>query len=73
MKQVLWIFQVAFGCHHSHLSQVFTIKKRTYKVCVECGQEFEYSWARMHTLRSKVADNFYAARNKARNAEIRIM
>ena len=45
MKHLLWIFQFAFGCHHRQLSRVFTIKKRTYQVCVECGREFEYSWA----------------------------
>lgn len=44
MTVLLWIFRFAFGCHHSRLSGVFTIKKRTYQVCLECGQEFEYSW-----------------------------
>jgi hypothetical protein len=44
MNPLLWIFQFAFGCHHSQLSGAFTIKKRTYQVCLECGQEFEYSW-----------------------------
>jgi hypothetical protein len=49
MKLRLWIFQSAFGCHHSQLSRVFTIKKRTYQVCLECGQEFGYSWTLMHS------------------------
>ena len=34
-----------FGCRHRQRSAVFTIKKRTYQVCLNCGQEFEYSWA----------------------------
>jgi hypothetical protein len=46
MKPLLWAFQFAFGCHHQ-LSGVFTIQKRTYRVCLECGQEVEYSWALM--------------------------
>jgi hypothetical protein len=41
------MFQFAFGCRHSQLSRVFTIKKRTYQVCCDCGHEFEYSWALM--------------------------
>jgi hypothetical protein len=51
------IFRIAFGCHHRQRSGVFTIKKRTYQVCLKCGQEFEYSWALMHSIRSSVADS----------------
>ncbi len=57
MKHLLQAYQFAFGCRHSQLSRVFTIKKRTYQVCVECGREFEYSWALMHSMQSGVADN----------------
>jgi hypothetical protein len=57
MKPLLRIFQFAFGCHHRQRSGVFTIKKRTYQVCLMCGQEFDYSWALMHSIRSGVADN----------------
>ncbi len=32
-----------FGCHHSNLSRVFTIARRTYRVCCDCGAEFDYS------------------------------
>jgi hypothetical protein len=49
MKPLRWIFQFGFGCRHGRLSRVFTIGKRTYQVCVECGGEFEYSWERMHS------------------------
>jgi hypothetical protein len=34
---------LAFGCHHRKLSRVFTLEGRTYKVCCDCGQRFEYS------------------------------
>jgi hypothetical protein len=73
MKLRLWIFRSAFGCHHSQLSRVFTIKKRTYQVCLECGQEFGYSWTLMHSLRSSVADIPYAPLNSARHAEVPVI
>jgi len=41
MKPFLGIFQFLFGCKHHHLSRVFTIKNRTYKVCFDCGREFD--------------------------------
>ena len=41
MNPLLWIVRFAFGRHHRHLSRVFTIKKRTYRVCFDCGGEFD--------------------------------
>jgi hypothetical protein len=70
MKHLLQVYQFAFGCHHSQLSRVFTIKKRTYQVCFECGREFEYSWALMQCLPSSVVDNACAPWNTARQAEV---
>ena len=70
MKPLLWIFQFVFGCHHSQLSRVFTIKKRTYQVCVECGREFEYRWELMHSMQSSVADNACPPLNTTRHAEV---
>jgi hypothetical protein len=70
MKPLLWIFQFAFGCHHSQLSGVFTIKKRTYQVCLECGQEFEYSWTLMRSIRSNVAANTYVPLNSTGHADV---
>ena len=32
-----------FGCHHRNLSRVFTIRRETYRVCCDCGAEFDYS------------------------------
>jgi hypothetical protein len=56
--------------HHIQPSRPFTIKKRTYQVCFECGREFEYSWALMHSLRSSVADNAYAPLNTVKQADV---
>jgi hypothetical protein len=53
MKQMSWMYKFVLGwCHHDQMSRVFTLKKRTYQVCFECGREFDYSWARMHIQRS---------------------
>ncbi len=38
MKAWLDVFQFVFGYRHRHLSRVFTIKPRTYKVCFDCGR-----------------------------------
>ncbi len=54
MTALHWIFDYVFECHHSHLGRVFTIENRTYQVCFECGQEVEYSWELMHSVKSVV-------------------
>jgi hypothetical protein len=41
MKPLLGFFQFIFGCRHRHKSRVFTIKQRTYRVCFDCGREFD--------------------------------
>jgi hypothetical protein len=41
MNPLLWALRFVFGCHHRHLSRVFTIKQRTYRVCFDCGSEFD--------------------------------
>lgn len=68
-RSVSRILESVFGCHHSQLSRVFTIKKRTYRVCFDCGREFEYSWELMHSRRPTVADTAYAPSNGVRQAE----
>jgi len=40
MNPVGWTFELAFGCRHNHKTRVFTIRERTYKVCLDCGKEF---------------------------------
>lgn len=42
MKPFLRLFWRAWGCHHRRLSRVFTIRRRTYKICCDCGREFNY-------------------------------
>jgi hypothetical protein len=71
MKPLCWILQFVFGCHHSQLSRVFTIKQRTYQVCFECGKEFEYSLALMHfSLPSNVIGNVVAPLNEVRQPDV---
>ena len=41
MNPFLWILQFIIGCRHRHMSRLFTIKHRTYKVCFDCGREFD--------------------------------
>ena len=43
MNPVRWVFQFVFGCRHGQMSRVFTIKRRSYRVCFECAREFECS------------------------------
>src|SRR5215469_14648977 len=37
------ILDYLFGCHHAHLSRVFTLQRESYKVCCDCGAKFAYS------------------------------
>lgn len=47
MKYISYLLAFLFGCHHSNLSRVFTLNKHTYRVCCDCGAEFNYSLATM--------------------------
>ncbi len=40
---LLRVLEFFFGCHHVHLSRVFTMRGETYKVCCDCGARFTYS------------------------------
>ena len=73
MKPLLWILHSAFGCNHRQISRVFTIKKRTYRVCFQCGQEFEYSLASMQPLRSSASVNGCARLNHVGRAEAAVI
>jgi hypothetical protein len=64
--------QFACGCHHSRLSTVFTIKHRTYQVCLECGREFGYSWELMHCVQLKATER-HAPLNSSRHAEVSVI
>jgi hypothetical protein len=43
MAKLLTILNFIFGCHHLHLSRVFTLQGETYQVCCDCGARFAYS------------------------------
>jgi len=43
MAVLLAILDFLFGCHHVHLSRVFTLHGETYRVCCDCGAKFAYS------------------------------
>ncbi len=73
MEALLWIFRFAFGCHHNRLSGVFTIKKRTYQVCLECGQEFGYSWTLMRPILSNRTTSAYVPLNRAGHSDIPVI
>jgi len=47
------IFGWIFGCHHRHLSRVFTIDRQTYRVCFACGTKLRYSWRMMSLIKTE--------------------
>ena len=51
MANITTAIDFLFGCHHSNLSRVFTIAKRSYRVCCNCGAEFRYSLETMKIQR----------------------
>ena len=73
MKLSRRMFQLAFGCHHRQLSRVFTIERRTYQVCLNCGQQVEYSWALMRSMHPNALDDRDALANDARSTEVALI
>jgi hypothetical protein len=51
MATLISIVDFLFGCHHSHLSRVFTLQGETYKVCCGCGAKYAYSLETMSIVR----------------------
>jgi len=45
-----------FGCRHSAMSRVFTIRGRSYQVCCDCGATREYS---LETMRPRNSFAFH--------------
>jgi hypothetical protein len=52
------LFEVFFGCRHSHYTFPITVRSRsrrnvaasltgTYVACLDCGKEFPYDWQDM--------------------------
>ena len=73
MNTLRKIAEFAFECHHAELSRVFTIQKRTYRVCFQCGKEVDYSWELMRPLEPIVSANHLALKKRdARVAMINI-
>jgi len=64
------VVESLIGCHHQQLSRVFTIRRRTYRVCLQCGREIEYSWALMHSLRPNGSDDVHAPLNSSSPADV---
>jgi len=61
-----------FGCRHSAMSRVFTIRGRSYQVCCDCGATREYS---LETMRARNRFAFHrrqpiALRNRRRDGDV---
>jgi len=52
--KITTLFDLLFGCHHGNLSRVFTIRRRSYRVCCDCGAEFDYSIKEMAIRRRQM-------------------
>lgn len=48
---LLSAFETFFGCHHFNQSRPFALRRRTYKVCLDCGKEVPYSLATTYPLK----------------------
>jgi hypothetical protein len=72
MTHLSSIIQLLFGCHHCDLSRVFTIKERTYQVCLDCGRETEYSWERMVSLEPNASATQHATLDDRRPVQASI-
>ena len=47
MARLVMALDFIFGCHHGHLSRVFTLGGETYRVCCDCGVRYRYSLTTM--------------------------
>jgi len=44
------LYELLLGCTHGNISRPFTIHNRTYRVCCDCGREFQYSLTSMQIV-----------------------
>ena len=51
VAKLVLILDFLFGCHHGHLSRVFTLGGETYRVCCDCAARFKYSLQTMSVER----------------------
>ncbi len=49
------VMDTLFGCRHQDVSRPFTLRRRTYKVCLECGRELRYSLRTMSYVSDRAA------------------
>jgi hypothetical protein len=56
-----FIYDVIFGCRHNHQTRPFTLKRQTYKVCLDCGKQIFYSPERMTPLTAREVRRAQAA------------
>jgi hypothetical protein len=42
-----------FGCRHSHVTRPFTLRRKTYEVCLDCGREIPYSLVTMSQIKGR--------------------
>lgn len=40
-----------FGCRHSHVTRPFTLRRKTYEVCLDCGREIPYPLVTMSQMK----------------------
>lgn len=70
LRAVLSFFaEILFGCSHSKLTRPFTLDERTYKVCLDCGRQVDYSAQEMRPLSGWEVRRIRAAQA----GEIRVM
>lgn len=68
MKYILLLVDFLFGCPHKSLSRVFTISKRSYRVCCDCGAEFDYSWETMSSKPRNISPVWKLSSERWKNA-----
>lgn len=50
LHSVVHAVSSVFGCQHDRLTRPFTIQKKSYMVCLNCGHEVFYSMDEMRRL-----------------------
>jgi hypothetical protein len=56
-----FFYEIFFGCSHSHLTRIFTLKDETYRVCLDCGFHLPYSPVTMRPLSARDVRRMRAA------------
>jgi hypothetical protein len=50
---LVFLYDFMFGCGHEHVTRPFTLNRRTYKVCLDCGKQIYYSPVTMRQLTAR--------------------